>query len=120
MMGPNKTDFVPSAYYGTPHAIAIDWISRNIFWTNSKRNSIEVIKMDGDIHHRTTILTKTVDVDIGDPIALCAEPSRGLVITFCLFNSSYSLMYQTFHLCHMSANHEYKYKPDNEYKSEYE
>ncbi|XP_071822844.1 low-density lipoprotein receptor-related protein 2-like isoform X2 [Apostichopus japonicus] len=77
MMGPNKTDFVPSAYYGTPHAIAIDWISRNIFWTNSKRNSIEVIKMDGDIHHRTTILTKTVDVDIGDPIALCAEPSRG-------------------------------------------
>ncbi|PIK43164.1 low-density lipoprotein receptor-related protein 2 [Apostichopus japonicus] len=33
--------------------------------------------MDGDIHHRTTVLTKTVDVDIGDPIALCAEPSRG-------------------------------------------
>jgi len=40
--GRNRTDFVPYAYVGYPHAIAIDWIGRNIYWSNPARFTIEV------------------------------------------------------------------------------
>ena len=32
---------------GSPEGVAVDWISQNIYWTDSGRNTIEVSKADG-------------------------------------------------------------------------
>ncbi len=32
--GDNRTDFIPAAFIGVPNSIAIDWLSRNIYWGN--------------------------------------------------------------------------------------
>ncbi|GBP55566.1 Nidogen-1 [Eumeta japonica] len=56
----------------SPEGLAIDWVSRNIYWTDSKLLSIEVANLD-------TKVKKTLFSDIGmsNPRGIAVHPQRG-------------------------------------------
>lgn len=56
-----------------PEGIAVDWLSRNIYWSDMGRHRIEVAKLTGA--HRRTILWS----DIESPRSIALHPSKGLI-----------------------------------------
>ena len=44
----------------TPDGVAVDWIERNLYWTDAGNNKIEVSRLDGSF--RTSIVTVNVDM----------------------------------------------------------
>ncbi|XP_072033368.1 low-density lipoprotein receptor-related protein 2-like [Amphiura filiformis] len=83
--GENRTAIVPSAFSGSPLTLAIDWLSRNIYWTNPASETIEVMQMDGDDFYRAVILSNEGNQTqggsqlMGDPVALCVDPANGML-----------------------------------------
>ena len=54
-----------------PDHVAIDWIARNIYWTDGELNRIEVARMDGSA--RKIIVSD----DLGDPRGIVVDPADG-------------------------------------------
>ncbi|KAG5836217.1 hypothetical protein ANANG_G00252240 [Anguilla anguilla] len=54
-----------------PRGIAVDWVARNIYWTDSGRDVIEVAQMNGQ--HRKTLISGMID----EPYAIVVDPQRG-------------------------------------------
>ncbi|XP_032801941.2 low-density lipoprotein receptor-related protein 2 [Petromyzon marinus] len=76
--GTNRTQFAPSAILGAPSGLAIDWISRNLYYTNPRSQTIEVIKMDGVQNYRKTIIGNNGQTTgVGYPVGIALDPSRG-------------------------------------------
>ncbi|XP_041374759.1 low-density lipoprotein receptor-related protein 2-like [Gigantopelta aegis] len=76
--GQNVSEFVPTAIVGTPTAVAIDWVSRNIYWANAEAGFIEVMRLDGKQHYRKVLLSNTgKDTGIGYPLSICLDPIKG-------------------------------------------
>ena len=48
--------------------LAVDWISRNIYWTDNIRKTVEVANIDGQ--HRKTI----IDTGLDKPRAIAIHP----------------------------------------------
>ena len=55
----------------TPDGMAIDWIGRNIYWTATGTDRIEVGKLDGSA--RRTLITAGLD----EPRDIVVNPSKG-------------------------------------------
>lgn len=55
----------------SPEGIAIDHVSRLLFWTDSMRDTVEVSKMDGS--HRRVLF----DTELVNPRAIVANPVYG-------------------------------------------
>lgn len=55
----------------SPEGIAIDHVSRLLFWTDSMRDTVEVSKLDGS--HRRVLF----DTDLVNPRAIVANPVYG-------------------------------------------
>ncbi|KAK7507961.1 hypothetical protein BaRGS_00000926, partial [Batillaria attramentaria] len=78
--GRNASEFVPTAVVGMPSAVAVDWMSRNLYWTNAKAGLIEVMRMDGDQHYRKVLLSNSGRRrDVARPISICLDPRRGML-----------------------------------------
>jgi hypothetical protein len=76
--GRNASEFVPTAVVGTPSAVAVDWMSRNLYWTNADAGLIEVMRMDGDNNYRKVLLSNSGRVrDPARPISIVLDPARG-------------------------------------------
>ena len=76
--GQNVSEFVPTAIVGNPTSVAIDWLSRNIYWANAEAGVIEVMRLDGDQHYRKVLLGNTGhDTGIGYPLSICVDPIKG-------------------------------------------
>jgi len=58
---------------GSPEGVAIDWISKNLYWTDSGTDRIEVSRLDGT-HHKTLFSD-----DLVNPRAIVVDPVRGSV-----------------------------------------
>lgn len=56
---------------GSPEGIAVDHLGRNIFWTDSQLDRIEVARLDG---RQRRIL---FDIGLVNPRAIVADPVRG-------------------------------------------
>ncbi|XP_055493679.1 LOW QUALITY PROTEIN: low-density lipoprotein receptor-related protein 2a [Leucoraja erinacea] len=76
--GTNRTVFAPASTIGSPMGLAFDWISMNLYCTNFDQQSIEVIKVKGDVQYRRTILTNTGQrTSVGAPIGIVVNPAKG-------------------------------------------
>lgn len=56
---------------GSPEGVAVDWISKNLYWTDSGFDRIEVSRLDGTNH-------KTLFSDgLVNPRGIAVDPVRG-------------------------------------------
>lgn len=58
---------------GSPEGVAIDHLSRTVFWTDSVKDRIEVASLDGS---QRRVL---VDSELVNPRAIITDPSSGCV-----------------------------------------
>jgi len=69
----NKTNYL-FLELGSSEGIAIDWVSRLIFWTDSSLKRLEVAKLDGSL--RKVLLDKNIQ----NPRGIAVNPELGFVI----------------------------------------
>ena len=62
----------------TPDGLAVDPIGRNLYWTDTGTNKLEVSKLDGS--YRKTLITS----DLDEPRDIILDVNTGFVILFCL------------------------------------
>ena len=60
-----------STNLATADGIAVDWIARNLYWTDTGRNVIEVSRLDGS--SRKTL----IEDDLDEPRAVALFPRKG-------------------------------------------
>ncbi|NXN98396.1 LRP2 protein, partial [Rhinopomastus cyanomelas] len=76
--GVNRTVFAPAAVIGTPFGLALDWISGNLYYSNPGTQSIEVLKLHGEVTYRKTLITNDgTSLGAGTPVGLTVDPARG-------------------------------------------
>uniref|UniRef100_A0A803VR23 Low-density lipoprotein receptor-related protein 2 n=1 Tax=Ficedula albicollis TaxID=59894 RepID=A0A803VR23_FICAL len=76
--GVNRTVFAPATVIGAPVGLALDWISANMYYSNPGTQSIEVLKLHGEIMYRKTLITNDgTSLGAGTPIGLAVDPARG-------------------------------------------
>ncbi|XP_015843100.1 low-density lipoprotein receptor-related protein 2 [Peromyscus maniculatus bairdii] len=75
--GSNRTVFAPLSGLGFSFGLALDWISRNIYYTSSSR-SIEVITLQGETRYgKTLIANDGTSLGVGFPVGIAVDPVRG-------------------------------------------
>uniref|UniRef100_A0A3B3R2I7 Low density lipoprotein receptor-related protein 2a n=1 Tax=Paramormyrops kingsleyae TaxID=1676925 RepID=A0A3B3R2I7_9TELE len=76
--GTNRTEFAPAAILGSPVGLALDWMSQNLYYTNPASQSIEVLKLKGEVQYRKTIITNNGSpTGAGTPVGIAVDPARG-------------------------------------------
>lgn len=79
----SRHDFFCSlADLGSPEGIAVDHLGRNIFWTDSQLDRIEVARLDG---RQRRIL---FDTGLVNPRAIVVDPVRGYGCLFKIYMQS--------------------------------
>uniref|UniRef100_A0A8C4T9C2 Low-density lipoprotein receptor-related protein 2 n=1 Tax=Erpetoichthys calabaricus TaxID=27687 RepID=A0A8C4T9C2_ERPCA len=76
--GTNRTEFAPAAILGAPMGLALDWVTRNLYYTNPATQSIEVLKLTGDVKYKKTVITNNGQpTSAGKPLGIAVDPARG-------------------------------------------
>lgn len=70
--GRNQKDLINTEVQH-PGGIAIDWVARNMYWTDSGTDRIEVARLNGD--YRRVLVNK----DLNEPRAIAVAPDLGLL-----------------------------------------
>ena len=70
-LGSKKTKNVASLGLVRPEGLAVDWIGKKLYWTDSETNRIEVSNVDGTL--RKVLFWKNVD----QPRAISLDPLSG-------------------------------------------
>lgn len=55
----------------TTDGLSVDWVARNLYWTDTGRNTIEVSRLDGSA--RKILINNSLD----EPRAIAVFPSKG-------------------------------------------
>jgi SHS2 domain-containing protein len=63
--------------------LAVDWISRNLYYTDSVKHTIEVASLDGS--NRKVL----INTDLKNPRGIAVDPIDGFVLFELKFNKSY-------------------------------
>ena len=56
---------------GSPEDVAIDWISRNIYWTDSDNDRVSVASIDGEL--QKTVISE----GLVNPRGIAVHPGNG-------------------------------------------
>uniref|UniRef100_A0A8C0TXJ2 Low-density lipoprotein receptor-related protein 2 n=1 Tax=Canis lupus familiaris TaxID=9615 RepID=A0A8C0TXJ2_CANLF len=76
--GTNRTVLVSLSRLGSSMSLALDWISRNFYYTNPGTPSIEVLKLQGDVRYRKTLITNDgTALGVGSPVGITVDPVNG-------------------------------------------
>ncbi|XP_068936741.1 low-density lipoprotein receptor-related protein 2 isoform X2 [Petaurus breviceps papuanus] len=76
--GTNRTVFAPASVLGSPVSLALDWISRNLYYTNPGTHSIEVLTLRGETRYRKSLITNDgTSLGVGIPIGITIDPVNG-------------------------------------------
>lgn len=70
-----------------PDGIAIDWIGRNLYWTDTGMDRIEVVRLNGSA--RKVLIADQLD----EPRAICLDPQSGSVCDLCRVVIIYTCMF---------------------------
>lgn len=54
-----------------PDGMAVDWIARNLYWTDTGTDRIEVARLNG------TSRKVLISEDLGEPRAIVLDPPKG-------------------------------------------
>lgn len=57
----------------SPEGLSIDWVSRNIYWTDSRKDTIEVANLD------TKVRKVLFDTKLVDPRGIAVHPYKGYI-----------------------------------------
>ena len=59
-----------------PEGVAIDWVARNVYWTDSGKKTIEVARLD-DARSRSKPITRVIlfDEQLQNPRGIAVHPS---------------------------------------------
>ena len=68
----SDSEYVISTELSNPDGIAVDWLARNLYWTDSGTDRIEVSRLDGS--SRKIIICDELD----EPRAIIVDPVAGL------------------------------------------
>lgn len=71
--GSGKSDFI-TAGIGSPEGLSVDWISRNIYWTDATKDTIEVASLGPNSRRRILF-----DTDLINPRGIVVHPQRGKI-----------------------------------------
>ncbi|XP_041357680.1 LOW QUALITY PROTEIN: very low-density lipoprotein receptor-like [Gigantopelta aegis] len=55
----------------SPHGLAVDWVNKHIYWTDTGHSHIRVLTMDGSV--RKTL----IQTDLDQPYAIVLDPEKG-------------------------------------------
>ena len=71
-----------SRQIGFPEGVAIDWVARNLYWTDSGKKTIEVARMDVTKHSKSKPIIRRVlfDQQIQNPRGIAIHPSARYII----------------------------------------
>ncbi|KAI5929752.1 Low-density lipoprotein receptor-related protein 2 [Manis javanica] len=76
--GTNRTVLVPMSSMGSSMSLSLDWISKNLYYTNPGTQSIEVLTLKGDVRYRKTLITNDgTAVGVGFPVGVTVDPVHG-------------------------------------------
>ncbi|CAB1328475.1 unnamed protein product, partial [Coregonus sp. 'balchen'] len=76
--GTNRTEFAPAAILGSPVGLALDWMTENLYYTNPATQSIEVLRLRGEVQYRKTLITNNGSpTGAGIPVGIAVDPARG-------------------------------------------
>lgn len=76
--GSNRTVFAPLSLLGSSLGLALDWVSRNIYYTTPASRSIEVLTLKGDTRYgKTLIANDGTSLGVGFPVGIAVDPARG-------------------------------------------
>ncbi|XP_023355035.1 low-density lipoprotein receptor-related protein 2 isoform X2 [Sarcophilus harrisii] len=76
--GTNRTVFAPASVLGSPASLALDWISRNLYYTNPGTQSIEVLTLRGETKYRKSLITNDgTPLAVGFPVGITIDPANG-------------------------------------------
>ncbi|KAM4859286.1 low-density lipoprotein receptor-related protein 2 [Thomomys bottae] len=76
--GTNRTVFAPLSLLGSSLSLALDWISRNIYYTTPTSHSIEVLTLRGDVRYQKTLITNDgTSLGVGYAVGITVDPARG-------------------------------------------
>ena len=70
-MKQEKWQSVVQESINTPDGLAVDWIHKNLYWTDTGSNRIEVMSLR--YNHRRTL----IETDLDEPRAIVVDPRRG-------------------------------------------
>ena len=71
-------------------SIGVDWVGKNIYWTNKKNRAIEVVNYSGTLHQTLDIIHRNESHVLENPRGLAVDSSHGMSkfqikISFCIF-----------------------------------
>uniref|UniRef100_A0A8C6QUZ8 Low-density lipoprotein receptor-related protein 2 n=1 Tax=Nannospalax galili TaxID=1026970 RepID=A0A8C6QUZ8_NANGA len=76
--GTNRTVFAPLSLLGSSLSLALDWVSRNIYYTTPASQSIEVLTLRGNTRYGKTLITNDgTSLGVGFPVGITVDPARG-------------------------------------------
>ena len=59
-------------------SIGVDWIGKNIYWTNKKNHAIEVVNYSGALHQTLDIIHRNESHVLENPRGLAVDSSHGM------------------------------------------
>ncbi|XP_055692338.1 low-density lipoprotein receptor-related protein 1 [Lutzomyia longipalpis] len=68
----HQFDLLDSNNSDSPSGIAVDWVTQNIYWSDEKKDLIEVARFDGSYRY-------VVAANLNKPTALAVDPRAGLI-----------------------------------------
>ncbi|KAI4544121.1 hypothetical protein MG293_004387 [Ovis ammon polii] len=76
--GTNRTVFAPLSSLGASASLALDWLSRNLYFTDHVTRSIKVVTLGGDVSYGKTLVTNDgTSLGVGLPVGITVDPING-------------------------------------------
>lgn len=76
----------------TPDGLAVDWIHKHLYWTDTGNNRIEVVSLK-NLEWRRTLIKD----DLDEPRAIVVDPRKGQRFVFRIFNSAILMLSLNFY-----------------------